>query len=74
MANGEKKSFKPMASIKKWGREMKSELKKVVWPSKKQVINNTGVALVVMVASAIVIFGFDKLASAAVEVLIKIGG
>ena len=76
MANDEKKkkSFKFFAAIKKWFREMRSELKKVVWPSKKQIANNTLVALVVMVASAIVIFGFDKLASAAVELLIKIGG
>ena len=32
--------------IAKWWREMKSELKKVVWPTPKQVVNNTIVALV----------------------------
>ena len=78
MANDEKKekkkSFKPFASIRRWGREMRSELKKVVWPSSKQIVNNTTVALVVTLASAVVIFGFDSLASAAVDLLIKIGG
>ena len=78
MANDEKKdkkkSFNPFASIRRWGREMRSELKKVVWPSSKQIVNNTTVALVVMLASAVVIFGFDSLASAAVDLLIKIGG
>ena len=69
-----KKSWKPFAAIGKWGREMRSELKMVVWPGPKQVVNNTLVALVVMIASAIVIFGFDSLASAAVDILIRIGG
>ena len=36
----------------KWFREMKSELKKVVWPTGQQLFNNTLVSVVVMVASA----------------------
>ena len=78
MASDEKKEkkkyFRPFAKLGKWGREMRSELKKVVWPSSKQIVNNTLVALVVMIASAIVIFAFDSLASAAVDILIRIGG
>ena len=31
--------------IGKWFRELKSELKKVVWPTPKQLATNTGVAL-----------------------------
>jgi len=62
------------ARIGKWFREMRSELKKVVWPTPKQVVNNTAVALVVMVASAIVIWGFDSLASAAIRALISVVG
>ena len=34
--------------IGKWFRDMKSELKKVVWPTPKQTANNTAVCLVVM--------------------------
>ena len=41
--------------VGKWWREMKSELKKVIWPTKKQIVNNTIVAVVVMVVAAIVI-------------------
>ena len=59
-------------SIKEWLRGMKSELKKVVWPSRKQVINNTIVAVVVMVVSAVVIWGFDELASMFVNLLISL--
>lgn len=56
--------------VGKWFREMKSELKKVIWPTPKQTANNTAVALVVMVVAAIVLWGFDSLASAGVSALI----
>ena len=58
----------------KWFREMKSELKKVVWPTSKQVGKNTLVALVMMALSAIVLGGFDWLAGAAVNALITLVG
>lgn len=32
--------------ISKWFREMRAELKKVVWPTKKQVLQNTVVVLI----------------------------
>ena len=60
--------------VSKWFREMKSELKKVVWPTGQQLFNNTLVSVVVMVASAIVLWGFDKLASGLVHALINIAG
>lgn len=40
-------------------REIRSEFKKIVWPSKKQVLNNTAVVLVFMVVCAIVIWLLD---------------
>ncbi len=58
--------------ITKWWREMKSELKKVVWPTRKQVINNTGVSLVVMFSSAIVIWAFDEIAQLVVRAVITL--
>lgn len=60
--------------IKKWWREMKSELKKVVWPTPKQIVNNTLVALVVMIVAAIVIWGFDEIAQMVVKAVITIAG
>jgi len=33
--------------LSRWFREMKSELKKVVWPSGKQLVNNTVAVLIV---------------------------
>ena len=58
--------------IAKWWREMKSELKKVVWPTPKQVTNNTIVALVVMLASAVVIWAFDEFAQLIVRAIISL--
>ena len=60
--------------VGKWFREMKSELKKVVWPTRQQLFNNTLVSVVVMVASAVVLWGFDMLASGLVQALIKLAG
>jgi len=43
----------------KWFREMRSELKKVVWPTPKQVVNNTWIVLVMIVAVGLMIMAFD---------------
>ena len=59
---------------KKWFRDMKGELKKVIWPTKKQMVNNTTVALVVMLISAIFIWGFDQIAQMGVKALITLVG
>lgn len=60
--NSEKK--KP-GKVAKWFKDLKSEFKKVVWPSKATVINNTAVVLAVVVFSAVVVglldAGFLKL-------------
>lgn len=60
--------------VAKWFREMKSELKKVIWPTGQQLFNNTLVSVVVMVASALVLWGFDLLAGGLVNALIKLAG
>ena len=60
--------------LKRWFREMKSELKKVVWPTRKQVMKNTVVAVTVMVVSGIVLWAFDQIAMLVVQTLISIGG
>jgi len=81
MANEEKvsvdkssESKKPVQKKKsnraaKFFREMRSELKKVLWPTSKQTMYNTGIALVFMAVAAVVMWGFDSLASGAVQAL-----
>ena len=55
-----KRKVKGSNRIAKWFREMRSELKKVVWPTPKQIFNNTLVSISVMVAAAIVIWAIDQ--------------
>lgn len=45
--------------VVKWFRDLKSEFKKVVWPSKKQVFNNTFVVLVTMAISSAFVGALD---------------
>ena len=60
--------------VQKWFREMRSELKKVIWPTPKDTAKKTGVALVVMAVSAVVIWGFDEIAQMIVKAVISIVG
>ena len=53
----------------KWFREMKSELKKVVWPSGKQLVNNTLVVLAAVLVVGVVVVLFDFLADNGVALL-----
>ncbi len=73
-SSGKKKKKRNIfKSIAKWFREMKSELKKVVWPSARQTLVMSGVALLFMAVAAVVIWGFDELAQFIVKALISIG-
>ena len=60
--------------IGKWFREMKSELKKVIWPTGKTLTNNTLIALSMMVISAVLVWGFDELAQMLVRALFTLAG
>ena len=46
--------------IKLWFREMRSELKKVIWPTPKQVLNNSIIVAVsvVLVGALIAVYDF----------------
>lgn len=45
-------------------RDMRGEMKRVVWPSRKQVINNTLIVLAFMLIAAVFIGAFDTILSA----------
>jgi len=55
-----KRKVKGSNRIARWFREMRSELKKVVWPTPKQIVNNTFVALTVMACAAVAIWALDQ--------------
>ena len=54
----------------RWFREMKSELKKVVWPSGKETMKNTGTVLLCSLIVGAAIWIFDAVAVLAVDTLI----
>ena len=56
--------------IARWCREMKSELKKVTWSSKRQTLNNTLVVLACVLVVGVFIFAFDYVASNVVNAII----
>ena len=55
-----------------WFREMKSELKKVVWPSKKTVLKNTGTVLLCSLVIGACIWLFDFVAMSAVQMILSV--
>ncbi|MEG2813883.1 MAG: preprotein translocase subunit SecE [Oscillospiraceae bacterium] len=57
--------------IKRYFKDLKSEWKKIVWPTRKQVLNNTGVVLAFMGASAVVIWGLNLIFIELVKVVFK---
>jgi len=58
-APSKKRKVKGSNRLFKWFREMRSELRKVVWPTPKQIVNNTFVALTVMACAAVLIWVLD---------------
>lgn len=57
-----------------WFREMKSELKKVVWPNRQTVAKNTGTVLLCSLAIGAFIWVFDFVAVSAVELILTVFG
>ena len=55
-----KESSKKQGGISKWFKDLKLELKKVVWPDKKTVVNNSIVVFAAMLAFAAYTFLLDK--------------
>ena len=56
--------------IKLWFREMRSELKKVVWPTPKQVLNNTIIVSIAVVVVGSLIAVYDWGAGELVKLII----
>jgi preprotein translocase subunit SecE len=59
-----------LARVSKSARDMRGEMKKVVWPTKKQTFNNTVVVLCFMAVMAVLIGLFDAGLSALVRLMV----
>lgn len=69
-----KAKTKKQNRVVKFFKDLKSELKKVVWPSRKTVVNNTGIVLVVMLIVGLFLAGVDTGVGFIVDKLIGLGG
>ena len=62
------------ARVGKWFKDMKGELKKVQWPTRKQTVNNTVIVIVCCIIVGICIWLFDALAGAVITALLDLFG
>jgi preprotein translocase subunit SecE len=54
-----KKEIKQSKEKKHFLKDFKAELKKVSWPTPKQLINNTTVVIVIVLITALIVFALD---------------
>lgn len=69
-AKVKKPSF--FARVSKWTRDLKSETKKIVWPTKDQVLNNTMVVIAAIFIVGIFIWVLDFVFKFGVDALIAL--
>ena len=73
MAENEKKTKVGFfGRISKWMRELKSELKKVQWPTAKQTVNNTVIVILCVIVVGVFIWVFDALASGVIGAILNL--
>ena len=60
--------------IGKWFREMKSELKKVIWPTRKVLAKNTLISVGAIVVSSVVLWGLDLVAQGLINAVFTLLG
>ena len=70
------KQSKPgiFARASKWLHELKVELKKVQWPTKKQTVNNTAIVIACVVIVGLFIWVFDFMAQGIINILLTFLG
>ena len=73
MAEAKKKNWfvRAWGGICRYFRELRSELKKVVWPTPQQVLKNTAIVVCCVIAVGVFIWLFDFVASSGINALIS---
>ena len=67
-----KKDAKKPNRVLRWPKDLKGELKKVTWPSAKEVAKNVGIVIVCVLVVGVCIWVFDALAHAVVGALLNL--
>ncbi|MGX4601633.1 preprotein translocase subunit SecE [[Clostridium] dakarense] len=58
-------------SLATYIKETKQELKRVSWPTKQELLKNTGVVLTVVISSTILVWALDSVLSGALAFILK---
>ena len=74
MAEAKKQNFfkRAWGGIRRYFRELKSELKKVVWSTPKQVLKNTLIVVACVLVVGVFVWAFDFVAQALITGLIDL--
>ena len=74
MAEAKKKNWfkRAWGGICRYFRELRSELKKVVWPTPQQVLKNTLIVLVCVLIVGVFIWLFDRVADLGIQGLLNL--
>jgi preprotein translocase subunit SecE len=54
--------------------DVRAEMKRVVWPSRKEVINSSGIVIMTLIMFVVLILVYDQISILVVNTLGKIGG
>lgn len=57
-------------SLGKYFRGVRSEFKKVVWPTKKQVLNYSAIVIIVSIVIALLLSAYDKIVIAILRLIL----
>ncbi len=70
------KAAKPsvFARFKRYLNDVKAEMRRVVWPSRKEVINSSGIVITTLIIFIILILVYDQVSLFVVKTLSKLGG
>ncbi len=72
--DAKKKDAKKPNRVLRWLKDLRGELKKVTWPSMKDVVKNVGIVIACVLIVGVCIWVFDYLAHAVVGALLNLFG
>jgi preprotein translocase subunit SecE len=76
MAQTSVKAAKPNAWQRtvRYFNDVKAEMRRVVWPTRTEVINSSWIVVITLLVFIVLIFGFDQISAAVVRFLAQVGG
>jgi len=76
MAQTSVKAAKPNAwkRLVRYTNDVKAEMRRVVWPTRTEIINSSWIVVVTLAIFIVLIFGLDYISAAVIRFLAAVGG